>query len=78
MVPESTPMKDDYRYGVYCDREKGSQIKQLQERYRTEIFISSTKLERGTLRSAQIKGNDYLWIRRRKRAGYCGHMQKDI
>ena len=35
----------------------GSQIKQLQERTHTEIFISTIKYEKGALRSAQVKGN---------------------
>ena len=56
---------------------KGKQIKELQERTRTEIFISSLKYQMGTLRSAQVKGK-YYWKIGRQSQRHCGCAQEDV
>jgi hypothetical protein len=38
----------------------GTQIKRLQTKTRTEVFISSAKREQGAQRSVQVKGKEVL------------------
>ncbi len=56
---------------------RGSQIKQLQEQTRTEIFISSMKYQTGALRSAQVKGN-CAWELGREGEKHCGRTEEDV
>lgn len=57
----------------------GNQIKQLQSRTYTEVFVSSAKLARGTMRSAQIKGECTATFLPHRKDGKRGRsVQKDV
>ena len=58
----------------------GTQIKRLQAKTRTEVFISSAKREQGTQRCAQVKGKNgrqKLRTGERHRGGVQVHIPAD-